>query len=98
MSDWKHVQRDPTEKLAKLHHFSVKKPHASGPVEMRITVWEFATPEVGDMQFFAQADTKLNQGTAPFQPCGWSSTLMGALSECLRNVRKFEYEDSTDSD
>jgi hypothetical protein len=27
-----------------------------------------------------------------FQPCGWAETLMGALTECLRNLRKFEYE------
>ena len=93
MSDWKHIQRDPAEQLAKLHYFSVKKPHASGPVEMRITVWEYATPEIGNLKFFAQADVELNQRTAPFQPCGWSSTLEGAVSECLRNIRKFEYEE-----
>jgi len=93
MSDWKHVQRDPTEQLAKLHFFSVKKQHASGPMEMRITVWEFATPEISDLTFFAQTDIELNQGTAPFRPCGWSNTLMGALSECLRNIRKFEFEE-----
>jgi len=94
MSDWKYTQREPSEQLAKLHFFSVKKQHASGPVEMRITVHEFATPEIGDLQFFAQTDIELNQGTAPFRPCGWSNTLMGALSECLRNIRKFEYEES----
>jgi hypothetical protein len=27
-----------------------------------------------------------------FQPCGWSETLAGALGECLRNLRKFDYE------
>jgi len=91
MSDWKYVQRDPSEQLANLHFFSVKK----NDVEMRITIWEYATPEIGDLQFFAQADTELNQGTAPFRPCGWSNTLMGALSECLRNIRKFEYESTT---
>ena len=93
MNDWKYVQRDPTEQLAKLHFFSVKKPHTSGPVELRITVWEYATPEIGDLSFFAQADVKLNQQTAPFRPCGWSNTLMGALSECLQNMRKFEYQE-----
>jgi hypothetical protein len=93
MSDWKYVQREPSEQLAKLHFFSVKKQHTAGPVEMRITVSEFATPEIGDLTFFAQTDVELNQGTAPFRPCGWSNTLMGALSECLRNIRKFEYEE-----
>lgn len=92
MSDWKYVQRNPSEQLAKLHHFSVKKSHASGPVEMRITVYEYATPELGDLTFFAQADTELNQNNLPFRPCGWGSSLMAALSECLKNMRKFEYE------
>jgi hypothetical protein len=94
MSDWKYTQRETSEQLAKLHFFSVKKPSPAGPVEMRITVYEYATPEIGDLQFFAQTDVELNQGTAPFRPCGWSNTLMGALSECLRNIRKFEYEEN----
>jgi hypothetical protein len=97
MSDWKHVQLDQSEQLAKLHFFSVKKKHASGPVELRITVWEYATPEIGALEFFAQTDVELNQKIAPFRPCGWSSTLAGALAECLRNVRKFEYEDEQKS-
>jgi hypothetical protein len=94
MSDWKYVQREASEQLARLHFFSVKKPGPSGPVELRITVYEYATPEIGDLQFFAQTDIELNQGSAPFRPVGWSNTLMGALSECLRNIRKFEYQQS----
>src|SRR5580704_6585023 len=92
MNDWKYVQRDPTEALAKLHFFSVTKKHASGEIEARITVKEFATAELRDLQFFAVADIELNQKTLKFQPVGWSETLMGALAECLRNLRKFEYE------
>lgn len=92
MSDWKYVQRDPSEALAKLHFFSVKKKHASGEIEIRITVQEFATPEIGALQFFAMADVELNQKTAPFRPSGWSDTLTGALSECMKNIRRFEYE------
>ncbi|MGD1095070.1 MAG: hypothetical protein ABSB35_24150, partial [Bryobacteraceae bacterium] len=63
MSDWKYVQIDPSETLAKLHFFSVKKKHASGDLEVRITVQEFATPEIGALQFFAMADVELNQKT-----------------------------------
>jgi hypothetical protein len=44
------------------------------------------------MKFFASADLELNQKTLKFQPVGWGETLMIALAECLRNVRKFEYE------
>lgn len=93
MSDWKHVQRDPSEALAKLHFFSVTKKHASGEIEARITVREFATAKTSDMQFFAQADVELNQKTLKFKPCGWHETLLGALADCMRNLRKFEYED-----
>jgi hypothetical protein len=92
MSDWKYAQRDPSEALAQLHFFSVRKKCSSGEIEARITVQEFATPEIGALQFFAMADIELNQKTAKFQPSGWSNTLMGALSECLKNLHKFEYE------
>jgi hypothetical protein len=92
MSDWKHVQRDSSEALAKLHFFSVTKKHASGEIEARITVKEFATAKTTDMLFYATADVELNQRSLKFQPCGWSETLLGALAECMRNLRKFEYE------
>jgi hypothetical protein len=92
MSDWKHAQRDPSEALAQLHFFSVKKKHAAGEIEARITVHEFATPEIGALQFFAMADIELNQKTLRFQPSGWSDTLAGAISECLKNLRRFDYE------
>jgi hypothetical protein len=92
VSDWKYAQRDPSEALAQLHHFSVKKKHSSGEIEVRITVQEFATPEIGALRFFAVADIELNQKTAAFRPTGWSDSLTGALSECLKNLRKFEYE------
>lgn len=92
MSDWKYVQRDPSEALAKLHFFSVKKKYSSGEIDVRITIQEFATPEIGAMQFFAKADIELNQKSGTFQPSGWGDTLMGALSDCLKNIRRFEYE------
>ena len=92
MEDWKFTQQDPSEALAKLHFFSIKKKHAHGEVEARITVKEFATAKTADMKFFAIADIELNQKSMKFQPCGWADTLLGALTECLRNLRKFEYE------
>lgn len=92
MDDWKYLQREPSEALAKLHFFSVTKKHLSGEIEARITVKEFATTHLRDLQFFAVADIELNQKTLKFQPVGWSETLMGALAECLKNLRRFEYE------
>lgn len=97
VNEWKLVQRDPSEELARLHFFSVKKKHAGGAIEARITVKEFVTFKTTDMAYFASADVELNQRTMKFQPCGWSDTLAGALSECLRNFRKFDYEANEDS-
>jgi len=93
MSEWKDAQAEPAEALARLHFFSTKKRLASGEVELRITVREYATAEIGDLLFFAETDRELNQKTAPFRPCGWSRTLHGALSECMRNIRRFEFEE-----
>ena len=90
--DWKFAQKDASEALAKLHFYSVTKKHAAGEIEARITVHEFATPKIGAMQFFAIADIELNQENAAFKPSGWSNTLTGALSECLKNLRRFDYE------
>ena len=92
MNEWKLVQKDPSEALARLHFFSVKKKHPAGVIEATITVKEFVTAKTSDMQFVATADLELNQKTLAFRPCGWSETLAGALGECLRNLRKFEYE------
>ncbi|HET7103609.1 MAG TPA: hypothetical protein VFI20_05940 [Terracidiphilus sp.] len=92
MSDWKFLQKDPSESLARLHYFSITKQHPSGEIEACITIKEFAVPKRRDLQFFACADIQLNQNALPFHPSGWSETMMGALSECLRNFRLFEYE------
>jgi hypothetical protein len=92
VSDWKFLQKDASENLAKLHFFSITKKHCDGEIEARITVKEYATAKSSDQQFFATADIELNQKSLKFQPVGWSETLMGALAECLRNLRKFEYE------
>ena len=92
MEGWKFLEKDRSEALAKLHFFSIKKKHALGEVEARVTVKEFASAKTTDMNFYAVADIELNQKTMKFQPCGWAETLTGALTECLRNVRRFEYE------
>ena len=92
MEDWKFTQQDQGEALARLHYFSVKKKHAAGEIEACITVKEFATAKTADMKFYACADVELNQKTMPFQPCGWGESLQIALTECLRNLRKFEFE------
>jgi hypothetical protein len=91
------MQKDPSESLARLHFFSIKKKHPKGEIEARITVKEFVTAKTSDMQFYATADIELNQKAMAFQPCGWHETLAGALSDCLRNLRKFDYETAEDA-
>jgi hypothetical protein len=92
MSDWKYAEKDPAEALALLHYFSVKKKHASGEIDVRITVQEFASAEIGALRFLAVANIELNQNIATYRPSGWGDSLTAALSECMKNLRKFEYE------
>jgi hypothetical protein len=91
MSDWKFAEANPSEKLAKLHFYSVQAKTPSGPKELRITIYEYAS-QTGNQAFFAQTDELLNEHLVPFRPCGFGNTLFAALSECLRNVRRFEPE------
>ena len=96
--EWTYAQSDPDDELAKLHYFSMKKRQASGDVEFTITVREYVqNPADHSMRFFAQADKETNQSAAPFTPSGWGSTLLKALSECVREIHRFPYEPSGDS-
>lgn len=98
MSDWKFAQKDPSEELAFLHQFSVKKHQNGREVCFLITVREFAAPPPGQFaRFFAQADKYVNQKTAPILPTGWGNSLLDALTACVRMIREFPYEaeDST---
>ncbi len=97
MEDWIYAQNDPSERLAKLHYFSVLKKFAGGEIEVRITVKEFATPQVGSLRFFAMTDLPFDQ-TTKYQPSGWANSLLGALSECMLNCRKFDYEPPVTAD
>jgi hypothetical protein len=93
MSAWAFVQTDPSEKLAKLHLFSVMKRQGDREVEFRITVREYATPQPRGMHFFADTDKQVNQSVAPFTPYGWGSSLSQALAECMKNIARFPFDD-----
>jgi hypothetical protein len=86
MTDWTYAQSDPSEELAQLHYFSMKTRRPSGDVEVVITVREYATRNQEGMRFFAQADRSVGEGL--HQPFGWGETLLGALTECMRAVRR----------
>lgn len=96
MTDWKYAKEGPAEQLAQLHFFSMLKRQEGKDIEFRITVREFACPPPGQhLCFFAEADKAVNQKTAPFVPCGWSSTMLGALGDCIKLIRQFPYEEET---
>ena len=92
MKEWGFAQTDPSQELAQLHYFSIKKHQAGAEVEFVITVKEYITPKEPTMIFFAQADKQTNQKTAPYTPCGWGKTLFEALAECVKSINKFSYE------
>jgi len=89
MNDWGYAQRDPSEQLARLHHFSVQKETPSGPSEFVITVYEYFTPKDPALLFFAQANRQTNQKVAPYTPTGWGRTLLEALDVCIREIQRF---------
>jgi hypothetical protein len=92
VTDWVYAQKDPAEELAQLHHFAFTKHQLEGDVEFVITVKEFATRNAVQMRFYAQADKEVNQKTAPFRPFGSGDSLLAALTECLRAIRQYPYE------
>ena len=89
MADWHYAQVDPSEELAQLHLFSMKKREPHGDVEFVITVREYVTRNEQAMKFYATADTKVNQELRAFTPFGWGETLLGALSECMTVIRSY---------
>ena len=92
MSDWTFAQSDPSEELAKLHLFSMKKRQPQGDIEFVITVREYVERNAQHMRFFAQADKQTNQRTVAFTPCGWGETLTDVLSRCVEAIHRFPYE------
>jgi hypothetical protein len=92
MKEWGFAQTDPSQELAEVHLFSIKKHYPGGEVEFTITVKEFITPKEPTMRFFAQTDKETNQKSLPIKPSGWGKTLLEALSECVRNIDRFPYE------
>jgi hypothetical protein len=92
LEDWKYAQRTDSERLAKLHYFSMQKEQGSDKVEFVITVREYVRPPDPSMPFFAEADKETNQKTAPFRPCGWGQSLSEAVSNCMDEIRRFPYE------
>ena len=94
MAEWRFAQESPADQLCQLHYFAIKKSYPQGDVEFVITVREYITPPDPTMRFLAQADKQTNQKTAPFTPQGWGTSLLDALSDCIREIHRFPYEGS----
>ena len=92
MNDWGYAQSHPSQQLARVHFFSIKKHQDGAEVEINITVKETFTPPLGALQFFAQADKQTNQKVAPYTPSGWGTTMLEALGACIREIERFPYQ------
>jgi hypothetical protein len=92
LPDWQYAEEKPTERLSRIEQYSMLKQQAGGDVEFLITVREYVNPPDPAMRFLAQADKQTNQKTAPYTPTGWGSSLLQALAECMKGIRKFPYE------
>jgi hypothetical protein len=93
MAEWELAQTQPSDELAQLHFFSMKKKQPEGEIEFQIVVREYiARDDNRSMLFFAEANRQTNQNTAPYTPTGWGSTLLKALSECVKAIHRFPYE------
>ena len=92
MTEWKFASAEKSERFAQVHYFSMVQNQGDRQVEFIISVKEYVEPEDPAILFFAIADKQTNQKTMPFTPCGWGNSLLKALSECMRAVRRFPYE------
>lgn len=91
--EWHFTKTSISEELAQLTSFSMVKRQPEGSVSFRITVKEYALPPAGQrLRFFAEADKKVNQSSAPLLPSGWGDSVQEALEGCLRLIRQFPYE------
>jgi hypothetical protein len=92
MDEWAYAQAKHSEKLARIHHFSVCKQQDGKEIEFVITVKEYSKPPNGKLRFFALADKQTNQESAPYTPSGWGETLLTALADCITEVNRFPYQ------
>lgn len=94
MAEWHYAQADPSDELAQLSFYSMKKKQSGREIEFRITVREYVDRPAGQhSRFFAEADKHVNQKLAPILPHGWGHSALEALSDCMRMIRQFPYED-----
>jgi hypothetical protein len=93
VAEWHYAQADPSDELAELSFFSMRKRQDGRDIEFRITVREYVQRPPGQhSRFFAEADKHVNQKTAAVLPYGWGHSVLEALADCVRMIRQFPYE------
>ncbi|MGC2331013.1 MAG: hypothetical protein WA581_06150 [Candidatus Acidiferrales bacterium] len=94
MAEWHYAQGDLSDELAQLSFYSMKKHQDGREIEFRITVCEYAVQPAGQhARFFAEADKHVNQKLAAILPHGWGHSVLEALSDCMRMIRQFPYDE-----
>src|SRR6185295_17145071 len=99
MAEWEFAKADPSDELAQLHFFSLKKKQPNGEVEFQIVIRDYGDrAENQSRRYFAEANRQTNQSIAPYTPVGWGNSLFKALAECVRAVHRFPYEGTMPDD
>ena len=92
MAEWTYIETEPSERLCHIDHFGYTKRQGAVDIDFLITVKEYSNPAEQGMKFLAEADKQTNQKIAPYTPIGWGPNLSTALYECVKAIRRFEYE------
>jgi len=94
VAEWHYAQVNTSDELAQLSFYSMKKKQSGREIEFRITVREYAVQPAGQhARFLAEADKPVNQKLAAVLPHGWGHSVLEALSDCVRMIHQFPYED-----
>jgi len=92
LAEWTYIQTEASERFCHIQYFGYTKRQRSSEVDFVITVKEYTNPTDPAMKFFAEADKQTNQKIAPYTPIGWGPNLSTALYECVKAIRRFDYE------
>ncbi|HEX4003119.1 MAG TPA: hypothetical protein VHX36_10760 [Candidatus Acidoferrales bacterium] len=94
MAEWHHAQASPSDELAQLSFYSMKKKQDGREIEFRITMREYVDrPKGQHARFFAEADKHVNQKLAAILPHGWGHSVLEALADCIRMIHQFPYDE-----
>jgi len=82
---WKFAQKEVSEELALLHHFSIKKNQKDGDIDFLVTVKEFAAPPKGQYARFFRPSGQIRQSKDGADPANRLGKLPPRRALCLRS-------------